>query len=102
MHGNCGGRRGCGCWNVQAQSIPPEGVRLRYLNRHAHSAPKADVDRHRQRVCPREPSTRHLFARQQTAVINSIRAHLAEFCMAAPVGRRGVDQPLDKRESRDL
>jgi transposase len=32
--------------------------------------------------------TRHLFIRQQTAVINSIRAHLAEF--VAPVGRRGV------------
>ena len=37
-----------------------------------HSSPQADVDRHRQRGCPREPSTRHLLARQQTAVINSI------------------------------
>jgi transposase len=35
--------------------------------------------------------TRHLFIRQQTSVINAIRAHLAEF---APVGRRGVDQLL--------
>ena len=58
--------------NVQAQSIPPEGPRLRYIHRHAHSSPQADADRHRQRVCPREPSTRHLFVRQQTAVINSI------------------------------
>jgi hypothetical protein len=40
--------------NVQAQSIPPEGPRLRYIHRHAHSSPQADADRHRQRVCPRE------------------------------------------------
>lgn len=26
--------------NVQAQSIPPEGPRLRYIHRHAHSSPK--------------------------------------------------------------
>jgi hypothetical protein len=31
--------------------------------------------------------TRHLFVRQQTAVINSIRAHLAEFGIVAPVGQ---------------
>jgi hypothetical protein len=31
--------------------------------------------------------TRHLFIRQQTAVINAIRAHLAEFGIVAPVGR---------------
>src|SRR5216683_2939275 len=48
--------------------------------------------------------TRHLFIRQQTAVINSIRAHLAEFGIIAPVGRRGVMEllhvvadPSDKR-----
>ena len=29
--------------------------------------------------------TRHLFIRQQTAVINAIRAHLAEFGIVAPV-----------------
>jgi hypothetical protein len=34
--------------------------------------------------------TRHLFIRQQTAVINAIRAHLAEFGIVAPVGRKGV------------
>ena len=39
--------------------------------------------------------TRHLFIRQQTAVINSIRAHLAEFGIVAPVGRQGVEQLLD-------
>ncbi len=39
--------------------------------------------------------TRHLFIRQQTALINSIRAHLAEFGIVAPVGRKGVDELLD-------
>src|SRR5579859_7136074 len=38
--------------------------------------------------------TRHLFIRQQTSVINAIRAHLAEFGIIAPVGRHGVDQLL--------
>jgi transposase len=48
--------------------------------------------------------TRHLFIRQQTAVINAIRAHLAEFGIVAPVGRNGVEHllgivadPNDKR-----
>jgi transposase len=39
--------------------------------------------------------TRHLFIRQQTAVINAIRAHLAEFGIVAPVGRNGVEQLLE-------
>jgi hypothetical protein len=38
--------------------------------------------------------TRHLFIRQQTAVINAIRGHLAEFGIVAPVGRNGVEQLL--------
>ena len=41
--------------------------------------------------------TRHLFTRQQTAVINAIRAHLAEFGIVAPVGRNGVEQLLEIR-----
>ena len=48
--------------------------------------------------------TRHLFIRQQTSVINAIRAHLAEFGVVAPVGRNGVEallavvaDPNDKR-----
>jgi len=48
--------------------------------------------------------TRHLFIRQQTSVINAIRAHCAEFGITAPVGRRGVEEllrvvadPSDKR-----
>jgi transposase len=36
--------------------------------------------------------TRHLFIRQQTSVINAIRAHCAEFGIVAPVGRRGVEE----------
>jgi transposase len=39
--------------------------------------------------------TRHLFIRQQTAVINAIRSHLGEFGMVAPVGRNGVEDLLD-------
>jgi len=39
--------------------------------------------------------TRHLFIRQQTAVINAIRAHLAEFGIVAPVGRHGVEELLN-------
>src|ERR1700723_2400383 len=38
--------------------------------------------------------TRHLLIRQQTSVINAIRAHLAEFGIVAPVGRHGVEQLL--------
>ena len=49
--------------------------------------------------------TRHLFIRQQyPAVINSSRAHLAEFGVVVPVGRKGVTEllhivadPSDKR-----
>jgi transposase len=39
--------------------------------------------------------TRHLFIRQQTSVINAIRAHLAEFGIVAPVGRKGIEELLD-------
>jgi transposase len=48
-----------------------------------------------QQSCLMLHRTRHLFIRQQTAVINAIRAHLAEFGIVAPVGRRGVEQLLD-------
>src|SRR6202041_2285902 len=47
---------------------------------------------------------RHLFIRQQTSVINAIRAHLAEFGVTAAVGRKGIEEllrviidPNDKR-----
>ena len=48
-----------------------------------------------QQSCLMLHRTRHLFIRQQTAVINVIRAHLAEFGIVAPVGRRGVEELLD-------
>jgi transposase len=38
--------------------------------------------------------TRQLFIRRQTSVINAIRAHMAEFGIVAPVGRKGVEQLL--------
>src|SRR5207249_733714 len=48
-----------------------------------------------QQSCLMLHRTRHLFIRQQTAVINAIRAHLAEFGIVAPVGRNGVEALLD-------
>ena len=47
-----------------------------------------------QQSCLTLHRTRHLFIRQQTSVINAIRAHLAEFGIVAPVGRSGVEQLL--------
>src|SRR5579864_5474490 len=47
-----------------------------------------------QQSCLMLHRTRHLFIRQQTSVINAIRAHLAEFGIVAPVGRHGVAQLL--------
>src|ERR1700741_1137497 len=48
-----------------------------------------------QQSCLMLHRTRHLFIRQQTALINAIRAHLAEFGIVAPVGRNGVEELLD-------
>src|SRR5471032_2213573 len=57
-----------------------------------------------QQSCLMLHRTRHLFIRQQTSVINVIRAHLAELGIVAPVGRKGVTEllhvvadPSDKR-----
>jgi transposase len=47
-----------------------------------------------QQSCLTLHRTRHLLIRQQTSVINAIRAHVAEFGIVAPVGRNGVDQLL--------
>jgi transposase len=47
-----------------------------------------------QQSCLALHRTRHLFIRQQTSVINAIRAHMAEFGIVAPVGRNGVEQLL--------
>jgi transposase len=48
-----------------------------------------------QQSCLMLHRTRHLFIRQQTSVINAIRAHLAEFGIVAPVGRNGVEELLN-------
>jgi len=53
-----------------------------------------------QQSCLSLHRTRHLFIRQQTSVINVIRALFAEFGIVAPVGRRGVEQLL--RVAADL
>ncbi len=57
-----------------------------------------------QQSCLMLHRTRHLFIRQQTAIINTIRAHLAEFGIVAPVGRNGVEELLyaiaDQRDDR--
>ena len=48
--------------------------------------------------------TRHLFVRQLTAVVNALRAHLAEFGIVAPKGREGVAALVaiieDRRDAR--
>ena len=48
-----------------------------------------------QQSCLMLHRTRQLFIRQQTSVINAIRAHLAEFGIVAPVGRQGVEALLE-------
>ena len=47
-----------------------------------------------QQACLMLHRTRHLLIRQQTSVINSIRAHLAEFGIIARIGRNGVAELL--------
>ncbi len=47
-----------------------------------------------QQSCLMLHRTRQLFIRQQTSVINAIRAHMAEFGIVAPVGRKGVERLL--------
>jgi transposase len=89
--------------------MPPAYVRP-YVKRHKNDAADAEaiceaVTRANMRfVATKTPEqqsclmlhrTRHLFIRHQTAVINAIRAHLAEFGIVAPVGRNGVEQLLD-------
>jgi transposase len=47
-----------------------------------------------QQSCLMLHRTRQLFVRQQTSVVNAIRAHMAELGIVAPVGRKGVEQLL--------
>jgi transposase len=88
--------------------MPPAYVKP-YVKRHKNDATDAEaiceaatrptmrfvtIKTPEQQSCLMLHRTRHLFIRQQTAVINSIRAHLAEFGIVAPVGRKGVEQLL--------
>src|SRR6266699_1347101 len=101
-------------WSRKLQALrhtvmPPAYVKP-YVKRHKNDAADAEaiceaVTRANMRFVetktPEQQSclmlhrTRHLFIRQQTAVINAIRAHLAEFGIVAPVGRNGVEALLD-------
>ena len=47
-----------------------------------------------QQSCLMLHRTRQLFIRQQTSVINAIRAHMAEPGIVSPVGHKGVEQLL--------
>src|SRR6266852_7255730 len=102
-------------WSRELQALghtvrlmPPAYVKP-YVKRHKNGATDAEaiceaVTRANMRFVPTKTPeqqsclmlhrTRHLFIRQQTALINSIRAHLAEFGIVAPVGRKGVEQLL--------
>src|SRR5258708_7097678 len=102
-------------WSRELQALghtvrlmPPAYVKP-YVKRHKNDAADAEaiceaVTRPNMRFVPTKTAeqqsclmlhrTRHLFIRQQTAIINSIRAHLAEFGIVAPVGRGGVEQLL--------
>jgi len=102
-------------WSRELQALghtvrlmPPAYVKP-YVKRHKNDATDAEaiceaVGRPNMRfVATKTPEqqscltlhrTRHLFIRQQTAVINALRAHLAEFGIVAPVGRNGVEQLL--------
>jgi len=103
-------------WSRELQTLghtvrlmPPAYVRP-YVKRHKNDATDAEaiceaVARPSMRFVPTKTveqqsclmlhRARHLFIRQQTAVINSIRAYLAEFGIIASVGRRGVEQLLE-------
>src|SRR5664279_5424671 len=103
-------------WSRELQALghtvrlmPPAYVKP-YVKRQKNDAADAEaiceaVTRANMRfVAPKTPEqqsclmfhrTRHLFIRQQTAVINVIRAHLAEFGIVASVGRKGVEELLD-------
>jgi transposase len=54
-----------------------------------------------QQSCLMLHRTRHLLIRQQTAVINAIRAHFAELGIVAPVGRTGVEELLKVASDRN-
>jgi transposase len=102
-------------WSRELQALghtvrlmPPAYVKP-YVKRHKNDATDAEAiceavtrpnmrfvatKTREQQSCLMLHRTRHLFIRQQTSVINAIRAHLAEFGIVAPVGRKGVEQLL--------
>jgi transposase len=102
-------------WSRELQAIghsvrlmPPAYVKP-YVKRHKNDATDAEAiceavtrpnmrfvatKTEGQQSCLTLHRTRHLFIRQQTSVINVIRALLAEFGIVAPVGRNGVEQLL--------
>src|ERR1700749_2231488 len=102
-------------WSRQLQALghtvrlmPPSYVKP-YVKRQKNDATDAEaiceaVTRPNMRFVPTKSAeqqsglvlhrTRHLLMRQQTSVINAIRAHLAEFGIVAPVGRNGVEDLL--------
>jgi transposase len=88
--------------------MPPAYVKP-YVKRHKNDATDAEaiceavaranmrfvtIKTPEQQSCLILHRTRHLLIRQQTSVINAIRAHLAEFGIVAAVGRNGVEQLL--------
>src|SRR5262244_378234 len=112
-------------WSRELQALghsvrlmPPAYVKP-YVKRHKNDATDAEaiceavtranmrfvaIKTPEQQSCLILHRTRHLLIRQQTSVINAIRAHLAEFGITAPVGRRGIEEllrvvadPSDKR-----
>ncbi len=91
------------------RSIPPAYVKP-YVKRQKNDAADAEaiceaVRRPNIRFVPTKTSdqqsclmlhrTRHLLVRQRTAISNTIRAHMAELGIVAPVGHRGVDRLLE-------
>ena len=102
-------------WSRELQALghtvrlmPPAYVKP-YVKRHKNDATDAEaiceaVTRANMRFVPTKTAeqqsglvlhrTRHLLIRQQTSVINAIRAHLAEFGIVAPVGRHGMEELL--------
>jgi transposase len=108
------GIEACACahhWSRELQAIghsvrlmPPAYVKP-YVKRHKNDATDAEAvtrpnmrfvatKTEEQQSCLTLHRTRHLFVRQQTSVVNVIRALLAEFGIVAPVGRNGVEQLL--------
>ena len=89
----------CGSLRLHRNGLAPSTFRRSpgapvHSIRRRHCARRGSNKTPEQQSCLTLHRTRHLFIRQQTSVINAIRAHLAEFGIVAPVGRHGVEQLL--------